>query len=136
MTEKHLIIWLYFSENMTLYDQTKVTELEHTFTVQRSITNKNKRKRSRRMVSWRPRPGHNEVWWCPGQEKSLAPPWSNIRSFGSKCTVLKESTCNIVGTFGVPCSHSAPSQWSGALVVTWRPGSCASLPPFSHLWPH
>jgi len=28
---------------MTLYDQTKVTELEHISTVQRSITNKNRR---------------------------------------------------------------------------------------------
>jgi len=28
---------------MTLYDQTKVTELEHTSTVQRSITSKNTR---------------------------------------------------------------------------------------------
>jgi len=30
---------------MTLYDQTKVTELEHTSTVQRSITSKNRRSR-------------------------------------------------------------------------------------------
>jgi len=31
----------------------------------------------------------NEVRWRPGQEASLAPLWSNLRSFGSKCTALK-----------------------------------------------
>jgi len=33
--------------------------------------------------------GCNEVRWRPGQEVSLAPPFSNLRSFGSKCTALK-----------------------------------------------
>ena len=34
----------------------------------------------------------NEVRWRPGKETSLAPPCSNLRSFGSKCrpTVLKK----------------------------------------------
>jgi len=41
---KNLITWLYFSENMTLYDQTKMTELKHATTVQRSITNENRHK--------------------------------------------------------------------------------------------
>jgi len=40
--QKNLIICLYFSENMTLYDQTKMTELKRTTTVQRSITSKNR----------------------------------------------------------------------------------------------
>jgi len=30
----------------------------------------------------------NEVRWRPGQEASLAPPYSNLRRFGGKCTVL------------------------------------------------
>jgi len=34
MTQKNLIILLYFSENTTLYDHTKMTELEDTTTVQ------------------------------------------------------------------------------------------------------
>jgi len=34
--------------------------------------------------------GRNEVRWRPGQEASLEPPFSNLRSFGSKCTVLKK----------------------------------------------
>jgi len=42
--------------------------------------------------------GRNEVRWRPGQEASLALPCSNLRSFGSKCTV-EESTCEIDGTF-------------------------------------
>jgi len=33
-----------FSENMTLYDQTKMTEIKHTTTVQRRITSKNRHK--------------------------------------------------------------------------------------------
>jgi len=33
--------------------------------------------------------GRNEVRWRPGQEASLAPPCSHLRSFGSKCTALK-----------------------------------------------
>jgi len=34
--------------------------------------------------------GRNEVRWRLGKETSLAPPFSNLRSFGSKCTVLKK----------------------------------------------
>ena len=34
--------------------------------------------------------GRNEVRCRPGQEASLAPPCSNLRSFGSKYTVLKK----------------------------------------------
>jgi len=30
---------------------------------------------------------HNEVRWLLGQEASLVPLCSNLRSFGSKCTV-------------------------------------------------
>jgi len=32
----------------------------------------------------------NEFRWRPGQEATLSPPCSNLRSFGSKCTVLQK----------------------------------------------
>jgi len=44
--------------------------------------------------------GRNEVRWCPGQEASLAPPYSHLRSFGSKCTVLKKVLVALFGLFG------------------------------------
>ena len=40
---------------------------------------------------------------APGQKASLAPPYSNLSSFGSKFTA-----CDIVGLFGAPRSDSAP----------------------------
>ena len=50
----------------------------------------------------------NEVGgWRPGQEASLAPSCSNLRSFGSKCTVLKKVLGDIVGTYRRP-GHCAP----------------------------
>jgi len=44
----------------------------------------------------------NEVRWCPGQEESLAPPCWNLRSFGSKCAVLKKVLVTLLGFFGAP----------------------------------
>jgi len=55
------------------------------------------------------RQGRNEVRWRHGQETSLAPPCSNLRSFGSKCAV-EETTCDIVGIFRRPRSDSAPGD--------------------------
>jgi len=46
--------------------------------------------------------GRNEVRWCPGQEASLAPPCSKLRSFGSKRTVWKEVLVTLLGLFGDP----------------------------------
>ena len=34
--------------------------------------------------------GRKEIKWRPGQEASLAPPCSNLRSVGIKCTVLNK----------------------------------------------
>jgi len=59
----------------------------------------------------------NEVRWSPGQEAGLAPPWSNLRYLGSKCTVLKKVLCDI----------SAAPQSFGAPVVIRCPGNCAPL---------
>jgi len=65
--------------------------------------------------------GRNEVRWRPGQETGLAPPCSNLRSFGSKCTVLKKSAHDIVGNFEPPA-------------VIRYPGNCALLPSSLRLW--
>jgi len=47
---------------------------------------------------------------APGKETSLAPPCSNLRSFGSKCSVLKKVLMTLLGLSG-------PSQWFGARVI-------------------
>ena len=54
--------------------------------------------------------GCNEVRWRPGHEASLAPPCSTLRSFGSKCTVLKKVLMTLLGLFGAPRSDSAPGE--------------------------
>ena len=41
--------------------------------------------------------GRNEVRWRPGQETSSAPPCSNLRSFGSNCTVFKKVLVRLFG---------------------------------------
>ena len=51
---------------------------------------------------------HTEVRWCPGQETSLVPPCSNLRFFGSKCTVLKKVLATLLGGFGA--SDSEPGE--------------------------
>jgi len=43
---------------------------------------------------------------CPGQERSLAPLCSNLKSFVSKCTVLKKVLATFLGLFSAP-------QWFG-----------------------
>ena len=64
----------------------------------------------------------NEVRWRPGKETILAPPCSNLRSFGSICTVLIEkSAYDIVVTFWPPA-------------VIRRQGNCAPFPPSLRLW--
>jgi len=65
--------------------------------------------------------GRNEVRWRPGQETSLAPPCSNLRPFGSKCTVLKTVLMTLwlfvppqwFGTRGIvpPCPLSLRLWW-------------------------
>jgi len=55
----------------------------------------------------------NKVRWHLGQEISLPP--LCLRSFGSKCTVLKKVLYVIVGTFSPPA-------------VIWRPENSAPLP--------
>jgi len=68
-----------------------------------------KRDRVNKLVNWDRgwRQGCNEVRWRPGQETSLAPPCSNLRSFGSKSAV-EESIVTLLGLFGAPRSDLAP----------------------------
>jgi len=51
--------------------------------------------------------GRTEVKWRLGQETRLALPSLNLRSFGSKCTVLKTVLITLLWLFGSP-------QWLGA----------------------
>jgi len=44
---------------------------------------------------------------APGQEASLASPCSNLRSFGSKFTVLKKVHVTLLRLFSAQCSDSA-----------------------------
>jgi len=71
--------------------------------------------------------GSNEGGWRLGQEASLAPPRSNLRSFGTEANALHWSSCDIVGTFWRPRQS----------VVIRRPGKCVPLDPLVTplLWP-
>ena len=51
--------------------------------------------------------GRTEVRWRPGQGRRLAPPCSNLTSYGSKCTVLRK-VLRPCWDFSAPLSHSAP----------------------------
>jgi len=46
----------------------------------------------------------------PGAKTSLAPPCSNLRSFGSKYTVLNKVLETWLGRFGAPHSDFAPRE--------------------------
>ena len=73
-----------------------------------------------RSLSWSPViQGRNEIRWRPGQEARFAPPCSNLRSFRSKCTVLKKVLGAFLGFFGAPSSDSALGKLCpGCLLVT------------------
>ena len=57
-----------------------------------------------------------KVRWRPRQESSLAPSSLNLRSFGSKCTVLKKKLAIFLGLFSTP-SDSEP----GTICLTCSP---------------
>jgi len=82
-------------------------------------------------VSWRiwspDWQGLNEVRWRPGQEASLAPPVSNLRSSGCKCTVLKNVRVTLLRLFDAPAIFQRPR-------VIRRPGNCAPLAPSLRPW--
>jgi len=56
-------------------------------------------------IEWR-----DDVRWFPGQEASLVPPFSNLRSFGNKCTILTKVLVILLRLFGAPCSDSTPAE--------------------------
>ena len=68
----------------------------------------------------------NDVRWRLGQETSLASPCSNLRSFRSKCTVLKKVLMTLLWLFD-PCSHSVPRELC-PLPSSLRPWWCAIKP--------
>ena len=63
--------------------------------------------------------GRNEVRWRLGKETSLAPPCLNLRSFGSKCTVLKKVLMTLLWLFK-PRSDSAPRELLAPSLRLWR----------------
>ena len=62
------------------------------------------------VISPYPYQGRKEVRWRPGQKPNLAPPCSNLRSFASKCTVLKKVLVTLLGLFDSHRSYSAPEE--------------------------
>ena len=81
------------------------------------------------LTSLSTRQGRSEVRRPPGQEASLAPTCSNLRSFGTECTGIEESACDIIGTFRCPHSHLAP------FTVIRRPHSDSAPGELYHLAP-
>ena len=65
--------------------------------------------------------GRTEIRWRPGKEKSLAPPCSNLRSFGSKCTILKKKLRHF-WNFSAPPSESAPGVLCPPCPPRYTPG--------------
>jgi len=63
--------------------------------------------------------GVTRLTWRLGQEGSLAPSCSNLRSFGSKCTVLQKVHVTLLGLNGASRSHSATHNIID-LAPAWR----------------
>ena len=62
----------------------------------------------------------NGIRWRPGQESSLVPPCLSLRSFGSKCTVLKK-VAYLWYCWDFPASPAVirlPGNWSLVPLVT------------------
>jgi len=75
---------------------------------------------------WRPptcyAQGRNKDGWRPAWETNLAPPYLNLRSYGSKFTVLKEVFVTLLEIFGAPAVIRRPH--SGVCL-----GNCYPLAP-------
>jgi len=71
------------------------------------------------IAPWDHQQGRNNVRRRPGQEASLVPLCSNLRSFGNKWTILKKVLVTLLGHFGIP-------------IVIQHPGNCASLAPLHY----
>ena len=69
--------------------------------------------------------GRTKVRWRPGKEKSWAPPCSYLRSFRSRCTVLKKKLETFLGLFGargilLPC----PPRYAPGVKLREKVRSC------------
>jgi len=76
--------------------------------------------------------GRTEVRWRPGQEAGLTPTCSNLRSFGSKCTVLKKVLVTLLGLFRALRSHSAANELFPLCPPSLRP--CFTLILAGHIY--
>jgi len=65
---------------------------------------------------------------APGARSKFGAPIFEPEVFWKQMYCIKESTCNIVGTFRRPLSLSAPSQSCGAPALIRLQGNCAPLP--------
>ena len=65
----------------------------------------------------------------PGQEVSLSPRFSKLRSFGSICTVLKKVLVTLLGLFGYPRSDSAPRELCPPFSPRYTPACCEATSP-------
>ena len=80
--------------------------------------------------------GRNKVRWRQEKEASVALPCSSLRSFGSKCTVLKKVLVKLLGLFGALRSDLVPRKLfpltplTTPLIAVWGGGSdrAATLP--------
>jgi len=69
------------------------------------------------------------AWMAPGARSKFGAPMFETEVFRKQMYCIEECTCDIVGTFWLPRSHSAPPA------VTWRPhsdsapGNCVPLTP-------
>ena len=64
-----------------------------------------------------------------GKKQVLAPPWSNLTSFGSKFTVLKKVLVTLLVLSAPPAVTRCSPQSFGAPIVIRSPGNRAPLPP-------
>ena len=69
----------------------------------------------------------NEVTRCPGQEASLAPPCSTLRSFRIKCTVLKEVLVTLLWLFSIPTVIRRPENRAPLVPHLLLPCMCGIL---------
>ena len=76
----------------------------------------------------------NKIRWRPWQITDLAPPCSNLRSFGSKSTVLKNVLVTLLGLFGSPRSDSALGELCAPCPPRYAPALHALISAQHPLW--
>ena len=105
-----VLVLLFITEKIPFHEK----NIAETFRLQATSRCYNPRQLWERVTACLAPAGRNEVRWRPGQETNFAPPYSKLRSFGSKCTVLKNVLATSLELSGAPaviwCTHidSAP----------------------------